>query len=269
MMRHPTISEVAKAYLLLTSRMATGRRSRNDADAGLTPLTIRKLNPLVARLDELGSGLEGLVSIQGNDLLHQLGPGFDIDHLRGLLEQGFRMTLAIERWQQRGIWVLSRDDDDYPELLRSRLAMNAPPIIYGCGDLQILNEDGLAIVGSRNASRSALDFAKTAARQAAANGINVVSGAARGVDRAAMIDALDTDGKAIGVLADRLSRAAIAQDNRIPISENRLVLISPFDPDAGFSVGNAMGRNKIIFALSRAGLVVAAEYNKGGTWGRC
>ena len=48
--------------------------------------------------------------------------------------------------------------------------------------------------------------------------------------------------------------------------DGRLVLISPYDPRAGFSVGNAMRRNKLIYAIADAGLVVNAAYKKGGTW---
>ena len=266
MMRNPAISDATKAYLLLTGRFAMDRRSRNGTDAAPAPLTISTLNPLVNRLDSLGAKLEEFMSPRGDELVDALGPSFDVGNLRGLLGRGLQMSLAIERWQQRGIWVLSREDEEYPKLLGSRMGHKAPPIIYGCGASYLFNESGLAVVGSRNASRSALDFAENVGRQAADNSFSVVSGAARGVDRASITGALDAGGNAIGVLADGLSRAAISQANRLPISEDRLVLITPYDPDAGFSTGNAMGRNKLIFALSRAGLVAAAEHNKGGTW---
>ena len=48
--------------------------------------------------------------------------------------------------------------------------------------------------------------------------------------------------------------------------DGRLVLVSPYDPAAGFNVGHAMGRNKLIYALADAALVVSADYKKGGTW---
>ena len=48
--------------------------------------------------------------------------------------------------------------------------------------------------------------------------------------------------------------------------EGRLVFISPYDPAAGFNVGHAMQRNKIIYALADAALVVTADFEKGGTW---
>ena len=48
--------------------------------------------------------------------------------------------------------------------------------------------------------------------------------------------------------------------------EGRLVLVSPYDPAAGFNVGHAMQRNKIIYALADAALVVTSDFEKGGTW---
>ncbi len=50
------------------------------------------------------------------------------------------------------------------------------------------------------------------------------------------------------------------------LMEGQLVLISPYDPGAGFNVGNAMQRNKLIYAFSDAALVVNSDHNKGGTW---
>jgi predicted Rossmann fold nucleotide-binding protein DprA/Smf involved in DNA uptake len=48
--------------------------------------------------------------------------------------------------------------------------------------------------------------------------------------------------------------------------EGRLAFVSAVDPAAGFNVGNAMQRNKLIYALADAALVVNSDYNKGGTW---
>ena len=48
--------------------------------------------------------------------------------------------------------------------------------------------------------------------------------------------------------------------------DGQLVLISPYDPSAGFNVGHAMQRNKLIYALADAALVVSSDYEKGGTW---
>jgi DNA processing protein len=69
-----------------------------------------------------------------------------------------------------------------------------------------------------------------------------------------------------GVMADSLEKAALARDNREPLMEGRLVLVSPYDPAAGFNVGHAMQRNKLIYALADAAFVVTSDFEKGGTW---
>ena len=81
-----------------------------------------------------------------------------------------------------------------------------------------------------------------------------------------MHGALMAGGDVAGVMADSLERAALARDNREPLMEGRLVLVSPYDPAAGFNVGHAMQRNKLIYALADAALVVTSDFEKCGTW---
>src|SRR5215813_6750079 len=94
----------------------------------------------------------------------------------------------------------------------------------------------------------------------------IMSGGARGIDQAAMSGALEAGGNAAGVLADSLERAALNRDHLNYLKDSQLVLLSPYDPQAGFNIGNAMQRNKLIYALSDAALVVQSDYGKGGTW---
>ena len=70
----------------------------------------------------------------------------------------------------------------------------------------------------------------------------------------------------VGVPSEGLRRAAQQATVRSMVHEGRLCLVSPFSPDAPFSVGNAMGRNKIVYGLSNSTLVVCSDKGKGGTW---
>jgi DNA processing protein len=81
-----------------------------------------------------------------------------------------------------------------------------------------------------------------------------------------MRGALEASGKVAGVLADSLERAALNREPRNVLMDGQLVLISPYDPSAGFNVGHAMQRNKLIYVLADAALVVSSDYEKGGTW---
>jgi predicted Rossmann fold nucleotide-binding protein DprA/Smf involved in DNA uptake len=176
------------------------------------------------------------------------------------------LSQAIERWQSRTIWVISRADAGYPKRLKKRLKEDAPPVLYGCGNPAILETGGLAVVGSRHVDESLIEHTERIGRLAATAGRTLVSGGARGIDQAAMRGALDAGGKALGVLADSLEQAAVTRIYREALMAGRLVLISPYDPAAGFNVGHAMQRNKLIYGLADAALVVSADYQKGGTW---
>ncbi|MDU6149367.1 MAG: DNA-processing protein DprA, partial [Haemophilus parainfluenzae] len=94
----------------------------------------------------------------------------------------------------------------------------------------------------------------------------IISGGAKGVDSAAMYGTLEANGWACGVLADGLEKAVLDSRNRLALQNSKLVLISAFDPKSVFNVANAMQRNKYIYALADAALVVNSDLNKGGTW---
>jgi len=188
------------------------------------------------------------------------------DRLEKLLDRGIQLGFAVEEWQRNGLWVISRSDPEYPSRYKAHLKDKAPPLLFGAGDKSLLRGGGLAIVGSRNVDIEGEDFTRNVAETCALNRIPVVSGGARGVDQVAMRVALEAGGKAIGVLAENLLKASVERHARRAISEGQLLLISPYHPQARFTVGTAMGRNKLIYAMADYGLVVSADYNKGGTW---
>ena len=138
-------------------------------------------------------------------------------------------------------------------------------MLFGCGNSRLLNQSGLAVVGSRNASKDDLDYASELGRSAANAGISIISGGARGIDEAAMLGALQVEGTAVGILADSLLRASSSNKYRAFLSENNLALVSPYQPEVSFNAGNAMGRNKYIYCMADTAVVVHSGMN-GGTW---
>src|SRR5437016_11270974 len=81
-----------------------------------------------------------------------------------------------------------------------------------------------------------------------------------------MQGALEAGGIAWGVLADSLERTIRQPDVRQFLLEGQLVLLTPYAPTAGFSVGAAMGRNKVIYGLAEFAVVVSSDFQTGGTW---
>lgn len=183
-----------------------------------------------------------------------------------LLGRGTAMALALERWARGGLWVISRGDEAYPQRLKRRLKNAAPPLLYGAGDKALLDKGGLAIIGSRDVSPAGESYTRAIAARCANEGLAVVSGGARGVDAAAMQGATEAGGYCIGVLASDLLKTSVNRQNRIGLQEGRLVLVSPFYPEAGFNAGNAMGRNRYIYTLADQALVIDSALDSGGTW---
>lgn len=185
--------------------------------------------------------------------------------LTELLQRAASMGFALEKWGQQQVWVLSRASQEYPKVLKETLGNTRSPLLYGIGEKSLLNTNGIGFVGSRDTDSDDETFTQSLAQQAVEQGFTVVSGGARGVDQTSMIAALDAGGSAIGILADSLLKAATKSQYRKALQEGRLLLISPYYPEAAFSKGYAMGRNKYIYALSK-GVVVAKSDVKGGTW---
>ena len=194
------------------------------------------------------------------------------ERMDGLLGRGAALGFAAEKWQRAGLWLLTRPDPGYPTRLENRLGRNAPPVLFGCGRAALLNpkRSGLAVVGSREAGEEELAFSGKLGATAARDGRSIVSGGARGVDRAAMKGALDSEGTAVAVLADGLLHAATSALYRRPLLSGDLALVSIVNPEARFNVGNAMARNRYIYCLADAAVVVASARGSGGTWyGAC
>lgn len=226
-------------------------------------------------LSEYSSLVRWLVGVKmrPSDLLQKenvveasIGSALGLQRLSALLGRGVHLGFAVEEWHRNGIWIISRSDLDYPVRYKKHLKNIAPPLLFGVGDRSLLNGGGLGIVGSRNVDSEGEAFTRHVAEWCAYNRMPVVSGGARGVDQISITAAIDVGGVAIGILAENLLKKSVERTARNAIADGRLLLISPYHPNAHFTVGTAMGRNKLIYSMADYGLVVSAEYKKGGTW---
>ena len=221
---------------------------------------------LARRLMALGKQPSDLIGQGAIDLIQACDRVIDAARLQRLLDRGFLLSQALERWQSRSIWVASRADADYPRRLKKRLRENAPPLLYGCGDARLLDRGGLALVGARDADDALMAYAEQIGRLAAASSRVVVSGAAQRVDQAALHGALDAHGWAAVMLAGNLEKSVTMREFREALMNKRLVLASPFDPAADFNVDHATHRDRLVYALADMALVVDAEVGEGDTW---
>ena len=255
-----SLSANTQAVLLLTAYFNKAR------DTAVRPLTNKEWGKFALWLKEKELRPENLLTGNISELLAGWSDRkMTLDRLEQLMNRGSAMALAVEKWSRAGLWIISRSNTEYPQRLKKRLKNDSPPILFGCGNRSILNQGGVAVIGSRNTIEADLIFSRDLGKKTAEGGFSIVSGGARGVDEAAMLGALDTEGTVIGVMADSLLKASSSRKYRQHIMNNNLVLISPFYPEAGFSPGNAMQRNKYIYCLSDSAVAVHSG-TKGGTW---
>lgn len=159
-----------------------------------------------------------------------------------------------------GVRFASMGDPDYPPLLRQ--IPDAPPILALRGVAEVARRDGVALVGSRNASAAGLAFAERMARSLAREDYVIVSGLARGIDAIVHRATLDTG--TIAVLAGGHARPYPAEHVKLveEIAEKGLV-VSEMPLEWEPRGRDFPRRNRIISGVSRATVVVEAARRSG------
>ena len=159
--------------------------------------------------------------------------------------------------------VLMWDSPVYPALLAE--LTDAPPVLFVAGNVPILEQPQLAMVGSRRASRPGLDTAQSFARALASGGFTITSGLALGIDGAAHQGALDVAGKTVAVLGTGLLQIYPARHQGLAqrIVQSGGALVSELPLDSAAHASNFPRRNRIISGLSLGVLVVEASPASG------
>ncbi|HEU0002041.1 MAG TPA: DNA-processing protein DprA [Ktedonobacteraceae bacterium] len=177
-------------------------------------------------------------------------------------------AFLVEQLAHNQIHMLTVLDANYPKLLKTSLKREqTPPVLFYAGDLGILERKTIAVIGSRNAGEESLEFTRAVSACLAEQGANVISGNARGVDRAAYEGATSIEGHTTVVLPHGIRKLSGVQVRalRPEIEAGNVLLMSQFHPDAQWVVSRAMERNKVVTGLAQV-VIVAESDTKGGTW---
>ena len=176
-------------------------------------------------------------------------------------------AFMVEDLLEQGYSILPITSKEYSPTLKKNLGRSyAPPVIYTKGNLQIMKEKSIAIVGSRKANDNSITFTDNVAKKASKEYKVVVSGFAKGVDKQALDSALKYKGQSIIVLPQGISTFKSGFKKYYKqIIEGDVLVLSTFYPKAPWSVQLAMARNPIIYGLASE-IYVAESSNKGGTW---
>lgn len=236
-----------KGFLLLSSHLG---------DPARRPLTTAQLRTLADRswkLDTRDADRE----MELSDLT-ALGYGRGMARrILDLLSQEDLLEEYLRTASYQGCHPITRVSEDYPLVVRKRLGLDSPGVLWAKGDADILKKPKISLVGSRDILPENRSFAQEVGRQVAMQGYALVSGNARGSDREAQQACLAAGGQVIVVVADSLAEHT-QKENVLYLSEDGF--------DLEFSAQRALSRNRVIHCLGKLVMVAQCSLGTGGTW---
>ena len=210
-------------------------------------------------LKEFGS-LSNVYAASGKQLKEVVSDKIAAEIIKGVDEEALADSL---NWlSQTNNYLVTLADPDYPKALLE--TADPPPVLYAKGNLALLNQPSIAIVGSRNASVQGEKNAEAFANGLCGYGLCIVSGLALGIDGAAHRGALSANGATIAVVGTGLDIVYPAKHRDLAhqIVERGLI-ISEFALSTPSKPQNFPKRNRIISGLSLGCLVVEANLQSG------
>lgn len=159
--------------------------------------------------------------------------------------------------------IITINDKKYPPKLKT---IKNPPIkLYTIGNVELLNENSISIIGSRNCSKKGEELAEKFAFELANQGLAIVSGMAKGIDRKAHIGAIESNEKTIAVLGCGFNHIYPEEniDLYYEIIEKGGLVISEYLPETKADSKKFLERNRIVSGLSIGVLVIEAAHRSG------
>ena len=236
-----------QGFLLLTSTLGDSQRK---------PLTIPQFRELAKRVQAADrEAVAGDLTV--GDLIKLGYEESFAQRIFGLLSGTNQLRDYLHRAERCDCCPITRLNPSYPLAVRRRLGLDSPGVLWAKGDATLLNQPAVAVVGSRELEADNRKFAEAAGCEIAKQGYVLVSGNARGADKAAQNAALEAGGKVISVVADSLQKQ--------PVVRNVLYLALD-DFDAPFSAQRALHRNHVIHSMAQLTIAAQCTLGKGGTW---
>ncbi|QJD59839.1 DNA-protecting protein DprA [Pseudomonas sp. gcc21] len=174
-----------------------------------------------------------------------------------------RIGAALDWLDAPDCHLLHLESPGYPPLLRE--IADPPPVLFVRGNISLLTDPQLAMVGTRHPGPHGAATARAFARSFTESGLVVTSGMALGIDGACHQGALDVSGQTIAVWGTGLDNCYPKRHRRLAddILANGGALVSELAPAMGPHASQFPRRNRIISGLSLGTLVVEASLNSG------
>ncbi len=155
------------------------------------------------------------------------------------------------------------ENDIYPKKLLK--ISNPPQKLYAQGNIKILEEQSISVIGSREHSDYGRRMCEKFTRELVENSINIVSGMAKGIDSLAHKTCIKNKGKTIAVLPSGFDNIYPSENKQLfyEIIKTGGIVLSEYPPEAKYDIKKPIERNRIVSGLSMATLVIEAGYRSG------
>lgn len=167
---------------------------------------------------------------------------------------------SLHNLENEGIQVTTKYEDNYPNSLL-KLKKRAPLVLYYVGDLSLIKDDNVSIMGPQTLEKK-LNFAtKNIVTKIYDEGRTLITGGLKGIDAYATKTMLNLGGHVICFVSDHMFDKMKLYSK--PIKTGEMLLICAVDPYAYFNFTNALDRNIYVCGLSKEQFVVATHSSKG------
>ena len=182
-----------------------------------------------------------------------------------LLNRGVHFSFAVEKMAMHATNIISRFDPNYPRRLLARMHEAAPVFFYQIGNASLIGKPALAILGITGVKTTpqAREGVEYVVREVTKRGWTIITGGELGLSHVAANAVLECGGNLIDVLGGGLYEHAESAVIAQLLEENRCTLISLEHPEAMFTVTHAIARNKVIFSLADAAIVMNTDNKRG------
>ena len=158
---------------------------------------------------------------------------------------------------------INKEDEQYPLILKQ--IKNPTKCIYYKGNIKLLEEPGISIVGSRKCTNYGKKMATEFSKKLSEYGVTIVSGMAKGIDSFAHKETIKVGGNTIAVLPCGLSNIYPKENRKLyeEILENNGLVITEYEEKEEASYNKFLERNRIVSGLSIGTLIIEGGYRSG------
>ena len=163
------------------------------------PLEIQEYNTLEQWLLQNGYRPENLIQQSCAEAAAQ-ATGLGSDRLTALLGRSITLGFYLEEWQRKDYWIIGRRDVHYPKRVRQILQESAPPVLFGMGDRQLLDQSATAVIGPDQVMESSNQHAREIAELCFRHDRTIIAAGKQTLSSAVVESGLHSGGSVIWVI---------------------------------------------------------------------